>query len=134
MSADSIRNDPFARFERSRGGFLIFVALFIVGASVTVWAVGTLARLEQVDERAMLRAKALQIKKDQRAHAIAELRGLIQHLQTLTPEEQQEFLKNNPQIKISRQPASPTPNNLTPETARPEIATPETQAIETSQP
>lgn len=129
MPADSIRNDPFARFERSRGGFLIPVALFIVGALVTVWATRSLTQLNQVDQRAKLRAEAIQIQDEQRSHAFQELKALIQHLQTLPPEEREEFLRNNPNIKIVRK--SDTPQIDTPP---PETLQPETQQLETNQP
>ncbi|KAA1257661.1 hypothetical protein LF1_01490 [Rubripirellula obstinata] len=124
MTTDSIRNDPFARFERSRGGFLIPIALFIIGALITVWAAHTLTRLNQVDQQAKLKAQAVQIQEEQRAKALQELKALILHMQSLSPEEQQEFLKNNPQIKIVRQPETPPT----------EPPTPETQQLETNQP
>jgi DNA-binding protein H-NS len=139
MLADSIRNDPFARFERSSGGFLIPVALFVVGALITVWAANNLARLDQADKAAKLRAQAVQIQQEQRAKALQELKALIIQLQKLSPEEQQEFLKNHPQIKIVRQPKKSQTENAPPEIPIPEILPPETlppetQQLETNQP
>ena len=43
-------DDPFARFERSRGGLLIPVALFVLGAVPTGLAIGALDRLETIEE------------------------------------------------------------------------------------
>ncbi|WP_146453882.1 hypothetical protein [Rubripirellula tenax] len=45
-------NDPFARFESSRSGLLIPVALFLIGAAGTTVAIGTLHRVESAAEPA----------------------------------------------------------------------------------
>lgn len=45
--------DPFARFERSRGGWLIPVAIFLLGAVPTVLAIRTIdgmALMQQLND------------------------------------------------------------------------------------
>jgi hypothetical protein len=37
-----MQNDPFEQFERSRGGLLIPVAIFVLGACLTWFAIGNL--------------------------------------------------------------------------------------------
>jgi hypothetical protein len=53
-------NDPFERFERSRGGLLIPVLLFILGAVPTALAIRALHDLE-VSEEAMDEEPAMEI-------------------------------------------------------------------------
>ena len=50
--------DPFAQFERSRGGWLIPVTLFVLGAITTTWAVNSLARLNENQTQLIERLRA----------------------------------------------------------------------------
>ena len=44
-----MNGDPFERFERSRGGLLIPVLIFIVGAVLTTFAVSSLNQLIRME-------------------------------------------------------------------------------------
>ncbi len=78
-----MNGDPFEQFERSRGGLLIPVLIFIVGAVLTTFAVSSLNRLVRVEALADQPPAAIeQLAMDSEAGKAGENEGAVENRET----------------------------------------------------
>lgn len=110
MSNSLTRNDPFAKMERYRGGVLMPIALFVVGAAATVWAAKTLTVLKQQDV------------KIQTIQAAAQF---VERLKAMPADERDAFLRSLPRTDKNDNPIANPPNQVLPNQVLPSVVEPD---------
>lgn len=114
MSNSLTRNDPFAKMERYRGGLLMPIALFVVGAAATIWAAKTLTVLKQQDV------------KIQTIQAAAQF---MERLKAMPADERDAFLRSLPRTDKNGNPSANPPNQVSPSVVGPDAAEPTNQQL-----